>query len=113
VEWPEFQESIKTSDGSEIEIIEKSQVRVIKEDGNQFKEERSYTITVFDSGFYVIPPVAFAYKKKEDTTWQKTDSEAQLLSVYNVDVKPDAKPKSIKDPMDLPFKISEILSLVV
>lgn len=108
IEWPEFDEKIEASDGSSIEILEQSQLRVVKEEGNQVREEKSFVITVFDSGFYVIPPMVFSYKTNQDSIWKKMDSEAQLLSVYSVELGEKPEAKAIKDVYDMPFEFAEI-----
>lgn len=113
IEWPVFTEKIKSADESEIDIIRQSDIKVTKEDGNQFREELELIITAFDSGYYVIPPVAFSWKKSSDSTWKKIDSEALLLSVYTVDTDSEAGPKAIKDPMDMPFQIAEIKNYLI
>lgn len=108
IQWPNFTGKIKASDGSEIEIIEQSEIRVYQEEGAQVREEKSLVITVFDSGYYVIPPAVFAFKSEKDSSFKKVDSEAELLSVYTLEIDAESGPKAIKDPMDLPFKIAEI-----
>ncbi|MEX0812583.1 MAG: BatD family protein [Chitinophagales bacterium] len=108
IEWPAFVKKIKTADGSEIEIIDQSELKIINEDGGQVREEQEFIITAFDSGYYVIPPAVFSWKKETDTSWRKEDSEALLLSVYTVDTDAESGPKALKDPLDMPFKIAEI-----
>ena len=108
IQWPEFGDKIEASDGSSIEVLSESELRVIKEEGNQVREEKNFIVTVFDSGFYVIPPTVFSYKTDKDSVWKKMDSEAQLLSVYSVDLGDQPAQKAIKDVYDLPFKIAEI-----
>jgi hypothetical protein len=68
---------------------------------------RSYTITSFDSGYYVIPPLPVVVNNDTILT------DALLLSVLTLAVDTNKVIKDIKQPYNTPWSISEILDKII
>src|SRR5688572_7744125 len=58
--WPDFGKSIQIDSTHEIEILSFKTDTISHSEGS--KEIRTYILTVFDSGYYVIPPASFKYR---------------------------------------------------
>ncbi|HXH19682.1 MAG TPA: hypothetical protein VNJ07_11435 [Chitinophagales bacterium] len=105
--WPHLGSSIKIDSVREIEILSFRTDTV--QQANQQKEIRTYTLTVFDSGYYVIPPIVLKYKDNPGDSFSVAQSEPMLLTVKSMEVDTAAPIKPIKEPLTMPFHISEIL----
>ena len=108
VQFPEVGNSIKIDSAREIEILSTVHDTVKQQSGMQ-KQIFSYTLTVFDSGYYVIPPVEVKYRANANDSFRTAFSEPLLLTVQGVAIDTAAQIKPIKEPLKMPFVLSEIL----
>ena len=110
--WPIIEDKIELDSAIYLEIINTSDIDTT-DFGVQLKLTRTYTMTVFDSGHYVILPfvVQFQQVGDDDLVTAKTDS--LLLSVYNVEVDAAGPIKPIKGPLDMPFSLWEIRNYLI
>ncbi|GIV34894.1 MAG: hypothetical protein KatS3mg031_2429 [Chitinophagales bacterium] len=106
--WPELGKSIKVDSIREIEIVSVSPVDTVRKSG-MYYETRSYLLTAFDSGYYIIPPVAIRYRDKNLDSFQVVHTEPYLLTVRGIDIDTTAGFKPIKEPLKMPFIIREII----
>ncbi len=105
IKWPELKDTII----KQIEIVNKSKIEKSipdQKDQTTFRETQVLTLTSFDSGYYAIPPFAFA--DANDST-QKAETEALLLQVNTVPVDTAKAIKDIKPPIEVPFSWKEYL----
>jgi len=71
------------------------------EDSGRIREEFHYTISVYDTGSYVIPPFPVAFQNA-DSQWQYISSEALDISVESILKEGDIQLRDIKPPFNLP-----------
>lgn len=107
VKWPAIPDTL-----GKLEILQKSRKDTLANNEKTITERQSFTLTVFDSGFYVIPPFQFTWKEKNDTTLYKTETQALLLSVKTVPVDTTKNFKDIKKPLDVPFNWIDALPYI-
>lgn len=69
-------------------------------------------ITSFDSGLHYIPPIVFEYKKGELTGKQETNSLAIMVVNPFKSVDPQKGIFDIKQPINTPFTLAELLKYV-
>lgn len=110
VHWPEFSDTIT----SQIEIVKKTALdsTVSNDKSSRYLFQR-LTITSFDSGFLVIPPVTIGYLMPGDSTLHIAETEALLLEVRTIDVNLEGDFRDIKDPMAAPFTFREALPYIL
>ncbi|MBN3035225.1 MAG: hypothetical protein JW861_06535 [Bacteroidales bacterium] len=110
VEWPDFHDTIT----AHIEIISKTRVDSTQlESGTQVYMRQMFRITSFDSGYYVIPPFRFAYRRPGDTGYMTAESDPLLLSVYSLPVSTEEAFRDIKGPLGAPFTFREALPWII
>lgn len=103
ITFPEYADSIN----SHIEIVGKPQVDTsVVKDSPVKRISEIYTITSFDTGFWVIP--AIRVYLNNDTS-QYLESEPLLLEVKGVALDPAKDVNDIKEPLSLPITLKEIL----
>ncbi|MGH7597866.1 MAG: hypothetical protein ACREOI_16075 [bacterium] len=78
-------------------------------------EEIAYTISTFDTGRFVIPPLAIEYQTPPDSTWHQMQTEK--LEIYVASTLPSEAGdiRDIKSPWELPrdWKLIIIIGLIV
>ncbi len=111
IQWPDLGSVIKIDSAHEIEILSFTTDTINQKDTK--KEIRTYTLTVFDSGYYVIPPVALKYKNNPGDSFSIANSEALLLTVKGIEIDTAAAIKPIKEPLTMPFHLREILTEIL
>ncbi len=74
-----------------------------------FKYSQDITITAFDSGYFVIPPLRFIYTFSSDTAKMYAETEAMLLEVKKVQINEQEDIKDLKDIFGAPLTFKEIL----
>jgi len=110
VKWPLLNDTII----SNVEILSRSKI-----DSSFDKKEKNalltqnLEITVFDSGYYPIPPFIFIYQLPDDTINYISETEPLLLSVYSVDVDTTQSFKPIKAPLKVPITFLEFLPYIL
>lgn len=105
IDWPDFQDTLT----SEIEIIKKSKIDSIKIDEDQLQLRQHITITSFDSGYYNVPPVKFAYRLPGDTTEYYFITKENNLLVNTIQVDTTQAIRPIKGPIKAPYTFREML----
>lgn len=107
IQWPDLGAAIQIDSVREIEILSFKTDSISQQDIK--KEIRTYLLTVFDSGYYVIPPVTVKYKSNPKDSFSIAQSEPMLLTVKSLEIDTAAGIKPIKDPLTMPFQLKEIL----
>ena len=91
------------------EIVNKSTIdTVLTKDKKELKLQQQLTLTSFDSGYFVIPPMAFVVsesKEKSDTIL----TEALLITVVTVPVDTTKEIRALKNIIDVPFPWTEYI----
>jgi hypothetical protein len=100
VEWPSFEDTIT----GKVEIVSRTAIDSTIPDKNNpsiIQEHQQYIVTVFDSGYFAIPPFKFFVN---GDTINPVLTEALFLEVNTVPTDTtDATIKDIKAPFDEPF----------
>ncbi|MFC1733147.1 hypothetical protein ACFL6I_22845 [candidate division KSB1 bacterium] len=110
IRWPLLTDTVVTN----VEIISRTVIdTIIDEQNNMIQLNQSYLITVFDSGFYAIPPFIFQYRLPNDTNILRAETDPFLLSVYTVDVDTSQTIKPIKAPLKVPITFRELLPYII
>jgi hypothetical protein len=76
-------------------------------------ERGTFTLTAFDSGMHVIPPLAFAYRMAADTARKLASTSPIILRVNAVPVDTTQDIKDIKPPLGMPISLAELLPYVI
>jgi hypothetical protein len=101
IQWPALNDTIT----SVIEIVEGGKIdTILSPDNTTVLYKQTLTITAFDTGYHVIPPIKF-YRDSINF------SETQALLIYCKGVQLDGTEqfKDIKGPLDAPITFEEIL----
>jgi len=102
VAWPQFRDTlIKT-----IEVVEATVPDTVRKENGDYTVHQRLTLTSFDTGFMVIPPVAFVFDG-DTANPLLTDPELILVTEFPVDLEQDIM--DIKGPMDVPFNWKKLL----
>jgi hypothetical protein len=110
VKFPQFADTLT----GDIEIVKRTDIDSSFNESKTGKYYRqTFTITSFDSGYYVIPPIRFQYKNKEDNLTHFAETDALLLEVHTVQVNMEQDLKDIKGPIDAPFTFREALPYIL
>lgn len=107
--WPALKDTITKS----VEILSKSKVDTITLNGSNNKAlQQIISITSFDTGFIVVPPLAFTITKNGgQAVLYKTDP--LTLEVYKIKVNPAADIKEIKPILNAPLTFRELIPWIV
>ncbi len=80
---------------------------------NKIKSEsKTFVITSFDSGNYVIPAIAVKYQINNDTTVNEILSDSVFLNVNTINVDTTLAIKDIKSPLSAPLTLKELLPYI-
>jgi hypothetical protein len=108
--WPVIEDTLTGN----IEILRKSKIDTIKLRDNLLQISQHFTITSFDTGYYVIPPFKVEYRKnRPDEEVLYAESEPFLLNVFSIPVDLTQPIKPIKGPIALPLTIRELLPYIL
>ncbi|MFH1121703.1 MAG: hypothetical protein V1775_17925 [Bacteroidota bacterium] len=105
VKWPELGDTLSHS----IEIIKKNPIDTIRPEGStKLIFRQVITITSFDTGFIVLPPLVFIVN---DNNGIQTElkSEPVLLEVKNIQVDTAKEIKDIKPILQAPYTLQDFL----
>jgi len=106
--WPLFEDTLT----QDIEILQKSMLDTV---GNG--EENAYSqrllLTIFDSGFYYIPPIRFYYNVPGDTNLYYFESDPIPITVNTMEVDTSKVIKDIKAPLEAPITFKEVLPWIL
>jgi hypothetical protein len=103
--WPQLSDTLTAN----VEIVKKSTMDTLAIENGMMSLAQKFTITAFDSGYYVIPPVQFNYGTEGSTSMAQIETEPHLLNVFTVAVDTTQTFKPIKGPADIPYTFAEIL----
>ncbi len=76
--------------------------------GGSVTEGRKVTLSAYDSGSFVIPPIRIAYMHPNDTTRHYVQSDPLTVQVSTVEVDTAKAIKDIKPPLGVPLTWKEI-----
>lgn len=108
--WPYYQDTLVHN----IEILARSQVdTMINEGDNVVDMFQSLTITSFDSGYYHIPALKFAYQPIDDTAFTEITTMPIYLRVHTMEVDTTKAIMAIKPPLEAPITFREILPWIL
>jgi len=105
IKFPAYTDTITKS----VEIVSQTKVDTTFLDNNRLSLIKKYRITSFDSGLQYIPPMVF--ELAEDQVKKIYKTEPMALQVVNPfkNVDPKKGIADIKQPMDAPFVLAEIV----
>jgi hypothetical protein len=96
-----------------LEVVQRSKTDTAKAAaGKTISYHQQYTITGFDSGYYVIEPLTFQYKKDGSASFDTMRTEAMLVQVMTVPVDTTKQIKDIKPPVEVPFTFRDVLPYI-
>lgn len=108
ISWPNYIDTITEG----IDIIDKSDLdTTFESDGNIYSQQM--TLTIFDSGYYFIPPIRFYYKRPGDTNRYFVESDPIPIVVNTLEVDTSKVIKDIKAPLRAPLTFKEILPWIL
>lgn len=96
VQWPQFRDTLTKT----IEVVEATVPDTVRKENGDYTVHQRLTLTSFDTGFMVIPPVAFVFDG-DTANPLLTDPELILVTEFPVDLEQDIM--DIKGPMDVPI----------
>ncbi|NUO80812.1 hypothetical protein HUU05_12080 [candidate division KSB1 bacterium] len=73
-----------------------------REEKDSIIEEVAYTISTFDTGTFVIPPLALQYLAPPDTAWRQLETERLEIRVNSVLPSEAGDIRNVKAPWELP-----------
>ena len=104
--WPVFADTLT----GEIEIVKRGTIDTTRLDNGMMRIDQKLTITAFDSGYYVVPPISFVVGTALDST---LETEPYLLNVFPVAVDTTQAIKPIKGPIEAPLTFIELLPWIL
>jgi hypothetical protein len=97
-----------------LEVVQRSAIDTTKAaDGKTITYHQQITITGFDSGYYVVEPFTFRYRKEGSNDYDTLSTEAMLLHVMTVPVDTTQQIKDIKPPVEVPFTFMDALPYII
>lgn len=109
VNWPTFSDTLTKS----IEILSKTSIDTVLNEGSSSGILRQVlSITSFDTGFMVIPPMIFDVKLQGGTA-EKMSTSPLMLEVLKVKVNPTADIKDIKPILKAPYTFRDFLPWII
>lgn len=96
---------------SNFEVVKKGTIDTVVAENQERNLRQELTLTSFDSGYHVIPPMPFVYVNggTEDTAL----SEAMLMTVTTVAVDTTKEIKAIKDIVAVPFPWQDYILYII
>ncbi|MDI6780189.1 MAG: hypothetical protein QME25_08400 [Bacteroidota bacterium] len=107
ITWPQIPDLLEG-----FEIINRTQP-VSKQSNQKIIEQNVFTITAFDTGIFIVPPLNFAYSLHNDTTRYLASTSPLLVRVHSVGVDTTAEIKDIKPPLSVAITFAEILPYLI
>ena len=98
----------------QLDIVARTAIDTTRsQDGKSATYHQSFTITGFDSGFFVIEPFSFYVRQKGSSSPDSLLTEALLMQVQTVPVDTTKAIKDIKPPLDVPFTFREAIPYIL
>jgi hypothetical protein len=110
--WPEMGETIQVDSTRSIDVIATGKIDTAI-NGAMITQTKMVTITAFDSGTYMIPPIKFGYKLPETDSISETTSLPLLLTVQTVAIDTAQSYRPEKGPLEIPFSWKEYIGYIV
>jgi hypothetical protein len=107
VRWPSIADSLQG-----IEVVARDSI-VAQKTGDVLVESTTLTITSFDSGTVVIPPLPFHYMTTGDTAAKTAETSPIPIFVHTVAVDTSKDIKDIKPPLGLSITFAELLPYLI
>lgn len=109
-DWPLFADTL----ASNVEILKRTGIDTLRLKDGLLEVKQVFTITSFDTGFYVIPPFKVKYRETEQSGDLKfVESEPYLLNVFSIPVDLAQPIKPIKGPIAVPITFMELLPWIL
>lgn len=99
--WPFFKDTLT----GDIEIVKQSNIDTTRLQNGLLNINQILTLTVFDSGYYVVPPIAFHYGNDYESI---AETEPYILNVFTVEVDTSKAIMPIKGPISAPLTFAEV-----
>lgn len=109
-EWPQLNDSLTGN----VEILRKSKVDTLRLNDGMLDVRQVFTVTSFDTGYYVIPPYEIRFRENAQTTEIRTiETEPYLLNVFSIPVDLSQPIKPIKGPISVPITFAEVFPWIL
>jgi hypothetical protein len=95
-----------------IEILRRDTL-VSKSTDREVVETTTWTITSYDSGMFVVPPLQVQYRNPGDTTLRVAETSPIPIFVHGIPVDTSQAIKDIKPPMTLGISFAEMLPYLI
>ena len=105
--WPNLEEAV----GS-FEIVRQDSLPIIKETGVDNTGALSAVVSIYDSGYYQIPAIQFLYFSNLDTSQKTVFTNPIDIYVSTLAVDTALPIKDLKDVIDIPIPLFEILQYI-
>jgi len=102
VAWPQFADTLTGT----IEVVEATVLDTVRKENGDLTVHQRLTLTSFDTGFMVIPPINFLFDN-DSSKLQQTEPMLVLVTELPVDI--EAEIMDIKGPMEVPFNWKKML----
>lgn len=110
VTFPSFNDTIT----KQLEIIDKSEIKTtLLKDKQQKILLQEIKLSSFDSGFVVVPPLTFIYKKPNDTAKYYAETQPIIMNIQPVNVDISKGIRDIKPPLEARFTFREALPYII
>jgi hypothetical protein len=104
-EWPEVTDTLTKN----VEIVSRSKVDTVLLGDDMLRISQQFTITSFDTGYYVIPPFTIPFRTSTPQVDEDiVESEPFLLNVFSIPIDPEQPIKPIKGPIAVPLTFREL-----
>ncbi len=100
--WSEFKDTLGVFEIVRLDTLPRGGA------GGTVTDGRRFTLSAYDSGAFVIPPVLIAYQYPNDTTRRYLQSDSLTIQVSSVQVDTSKAIKDIKPPLSVPLTWKEI-----
>ena len=91
--------------------IRRYQTPEAREEGGKIIEEAAYTISTFDTGRFVIPPLTVQYLMLPDTLWRELRTETLDIQVASMRPSEAGDIRDIKAPWELPRDWRQVIMI--
>jgi hypothetical protein len=102
IAWSEFKDTLGAFEIVRLDTLQS------EEAGGTVTDGRRITLSAYDSGSFVIPPVLIGYQYSNDTTRRFVQSDPQTIQVSTVEVDTSKAIKDVKPPLGVPLTWKEI-----
>ncbi|MBI3364363.1 MAG: hypothetical protein HY033_05595 [Ignavibacteriae bacterium] len=95
-----------------MEIVKRDS-EIVKQNGSTILRAMTFTITSFDSGTHVIPPLTIHYSSVGDTTKRVVETSPVPIFVRGIAVDTSKEIRDIKAPQSVPMTFADVLPYIV